>query len=333
MNRALALLIVLTAVLSANPTMEYFISEVQVAPDSFERVELHMYSHERQYPVDLSGWQIVTNAGVATIDSGVVLEDSSSFAVISHENTTGTFSLGDSADSISLTGGDCEPYVYGNDGWTPPAGMSASAYTFWAGMYPDLYLVCEWYLDATPTFGAPNDNHDGGIAGRVLDRFGQPLPWCTVTFRNQNGHASVGCDSTDGHYYTYPLGPGTYQVSARSDSTYLPTDYPDSVTIVADEWRDSINMTMYPAGVADERHGPGHRTLLRQRGRTLVLNADRPGTALVRVYDNLGRVRMSEKVTFSSGSNEVALTDLKSGVYFASCRLVDRTFNTKFVLY
>jgi len=90
---------------------------------------------------------------------------------------------------------------------------------------------------------------------------------------------------------------------------------------------------MYPAGVADERHGPGHRTLLRQRGRTLVLNADRPGTALVRVYDNLGRVRMSEKVTFSSGSNEVALTDLKSGVYFASCRLVDRTFNTKFVLY
>jgi hypothetical protein len=331
--RAAVLLIVFTAVLSANPTMEYFISEVQVAPDSLERVELHMYSHERQYPVDLSGWQIVTNAGIATIDSGVVLEDSTDFAVISRENSTGTFSLGDSADSIALPAGDCEPFVYGRDGWTPPAGMSSAAYTFWTGVYPDLYQVCEWYLDATPTFGAPNDDHSGGIAGRVLDRFGQPLPWCTVTFSNLNGHASVGCDSTDGHYYIYPLGPGTYQVSARSDSTYLPAYCPDSVTIAADEWRDSINMTMYPAGVAEEPGRATSQCFLHQCGRSLVLNADRPGTAVVTVFDNLGRVRMSEKMMLASGSNELALPALRSGIFFVSCRFGGQTLKTKLVLY
>jgi hypothetical protein len=63
------------------------------------------------------------------------------------------------------------------------------------------------------------------------------------------------------------------------------------------------------------------------------LNADRPGTALVTAYDNLGRVRMSEKVVLVSGSNELALPSLQSGVYFASCRLGERTLKTKFVLY
>jgi hypothetical protein len=72
---------------------------------------------------------------------------------------------------------------------------------------------------------------------------------------------------------------------------------------------------------------------LHQRGRTLVLDADRPGDALVSVYDNLGRVRMSEKVTLISGSNDLALPSLQSGVYLANCRFGERTLNTKFVLY
>jgi hypothetical protein len=70
-----------------------------------------------------------------------------------------------------------------------------------------------------------------------------------------------------------------------------------------------------------------------QRGRTLVLSTDRPGTALVAVYDDLGRARMSEEVALVAGSNEVALPGLRSGVYFASCRFRERTSNAKLVLY
>ena len=313
--------------------MQYFLSEVQVAPDSLERVEIHMYFGEPQYPIDLSGCQIVTNAGAATIDSGVVLQDSADFVVISRENTTGTFSLGDSADSIGLVGlGDVGWYSYGSYGWTPPPGMSAAVYAYWEGIWPYEYLVCCWYLDSTPTFGAPNDDRYGGIAGRVLDRFNRPLPWCSVLFRNASGNAYAGCDST-GRYVISPLGPGTYQVSAHSDSTYLPAYYPESVSIGVNGWQDSVNITMYPVGIAERQPTAGRPRFLRQRGRTLVLTADRPGTALVTVYDNLGRVRMSEKVALVSGSNELALPGLRSGVYFASCRFGERTVKTKLVLY
>jgi hypothetical protein len=80
---------------------------------------------------------------------------------------------------------------------------------------------------------------------------------------------------------------------------------------------DSINMTMYPAGVAEVGRRETPRGFLRQRGRMLVLMADQPGTALVSVHDDLGRVRMSEKVVLEMGRNELALPSLRSGVYFA----------------
>jgi len=334
MKRVVVFLTMLVAVSTANPTMEYFLSEIQVAPDSLERVEVHMYSRERQYPIDLSGCQIVTRAGVATIDSGIALHDSTDFVVISHENTTGIFSLGDSADSIELAGlgYDIDVYVYGGSGWAPPAGMSATVYAHWEGIWPDEYVVCQWYLDSTPTFGAPNDDRYGGIAGRVLDRFGRPLRWCLAWFRNATGSAYACCDTT-GRYIMSPLGPGTYQVSAQSDSTYLPAYYSDSVSIGVNGWRDSVNITMYPVGVSEGQRGATRQDFLRQRGRSLVLTADRLGTALVTVYDNLGRVRVSEKVTLVSGGNQLTLPHLSSGVYFASCRFGERTLKTKLVLY
>lgn len=335
MKRVAACLIALVAISVANPVVEYFFSEIQAAPDSLERIELHMYTNERPYPVDLSGWHITTNAGTATVDSGIVLQDSTDFVVISHENVSGPFALGDDSDDVWLDdpvqgGGD--HYWYGRYGWTPPADMSVAIYTHWEGVWPDEYLVGDWYLDSTPTFGAPNDDRYGGIAGRVLDRFGQPLEYCGVWFEASYGTGHATCDST-GRYVISPLGPGIYHVSAHSDSSYLPTYYPDSVSIGVNGWQDSINMTMYPASVGDGHSGATPGSFLSQRGRTLVLNADRSGAALVRVYDNLGRVRVSEKVALVSGSNELALPSLRSGIYFASCRFGERTLKTKLVFY
>jgi hypothetical protein len=42
---------------------------------------------------------------------------------------------------------------------------------------------------------------------------------------------------------------------------------------------------------------------------------------------------MSKKAMLISGSNELALPSLQSGVYFANCRLGQNTLKTKFVLY
>ncbi len=335
MAKVAVLSIVFMAALSANPTAEYFLSEIQAAPDSLERIELHMYTHERPYPVDLSGWHITTNAGTATLDSGIVLQDSTDFVVISRENVSGPFVLGDDSDDVWLddpVNGGGDHYWYGRYGWTPQADMSVVIYTHWEGVWPYDYLVGDWYLDSTPTFGAPNDDCYGGIAGQVLDRFGQPLENCWVRLQNAYGNGDVACDST-GRYVMSPLGPGTYQVSARSDSTFLPAYYPESASIGVNRWQDSINMTLYPVGLAEGRSTAEQATLLHQRGSSLVLSADRPGTAFVSVYDNLGRIRMSEKVRVVSGSNELALPSLQSGVYFVSCRFGERTLKTKLVFY
>jgi hypothetical protein len=322
------------AVAAANPVVEYFFSEIQVAPDSLERIELHMYSDARPYPVDLSGWSLTTNAGIATIDSGIALRDSNDFVIISRDNVSGPFALGDDSDNVRLEEGAGlrDNYSYGRCGWTPPADVSVAIYTHWEGVWPDEYLVGDWYLDSTPTFGAPNDDRYGGIAGRVLDRFGHPLEHCGVWFESSRGTGYATCDST-GRYVMSPLGPGTFRVSAHSDSTYLPTYYPESVSIGVNGWCDSINITMYPAGTAEEPRGMTRQGLVHQRGRSLVLTSDRPGTALVSVYDNLGRVRMTEKVVLVSDSNELALPSLSSGVYFANCRFGERTLKTKLVLY
>jgi hypothetical protein len=272
MKRAAACLIALVTIAVANPVVEYFFSEIQVAPDSLERIELHMYTPERAYPVDLSGWSLTTSAGVAIIDSGTVLQDSDDFIIISRDNVSGPFALGDDSDNVLLEEGSSlrDNYSYGRYGWTPSAGMSVAIYTHWEGVWPDEYLVGDWYLDSTPTFDAPNDDHNGGIAGRVLDRYGQPLEHCWVRLQNAHGNGGVTCDST-GRYVMSPLGPGTYEVSAHSDSTYLPAYYPEPCPIGVNGWLDSINMTMYPAGVAEEPLVTTKRVSLRQRGWDLEL--------------------------------------------------------------
>jgi hypothetical protein len=334
MTRVLVLLIAYVTALSANPVMEYFLSEIQVAPDSLERIEVHMYSNERPYPVDLSGWSLTTNAGIATIDSGIALQDSGDFVIISRDNVSGPFALDDDSDEVSLEdpygGGD--HYAYGGYGWTPPPGVSAAIYTHVEGAWPYSYLVGDWYIDSTPTIGQHNDDYSGGIEGRVLDWSGQPPRYCWVRFENVSGAGSVLCETT-GRYVMSPLGPGVYEVSAHGDSTYLPAYYPESVSIGVNGWEDSIDMTMYPAGVVEVPIRAESPVSLRQRGRTLVLAVGRPGTVVVSVYDNLGRVRMSEKVALVSGKNELDLPSLTSGVYFVSCRLRGRALKTKIVLY
>ncbi len=79
---ALAALLFAPGLCPANPVAEYFLSEIQVAPDSLERIEVHMYTRERPFPVDLSGWRVTTRTCTAYVDSGVMLLDASGRRVI-----------------------------------------------------------------------------------------------------------------------------------------------------------------------------------------------------------------------------------------------------------
>jgi hypothetical protein len=193
-----------------------------------------------------------------------------------------------------------------------------------------------WYIDESPTFGVYNDDSGGGIRGRTRDR-DSALNGATVHIMSVHGRGTMTVRTRadtlhgSGYFQLRPTGPGRFVVTVECPG-YLPYTYPDTLELAAnqDNW---LNIYLERACVAEGRAGLASLVSLRQRGRSLVLATDRPGKALVAVYDNLGRVRISERVRLVSGTNEVALPSLGSGVYFASCGFGDGTLKTKLVLY
>jgi hypothetical protein len=329
MTKTVALLMALIAISTANPTWEgIVVSEFETAPQWFERIELRSMLYPDRYPFEIGGSQITTNAGTAIIDSGVCFDSWPCLVVLDSTNTTGTFSLGDDSDYIRayLSDGNDTFYWevrYPGGSWVPPRGASASL----AGCY---------YIDLSPTFGEWNDDAGGGIWGHVRDQ-DSALNGATVRVKSAYGYGTLAVgtyrDSLygSGYFELKPTGPGRFVVTVEC-SGYLPYTYPETLELAVNEGRQ-LNIYLERAGVAEEQTNSTYVVSLHQRGRSLVMSADRPGTALLNVHDNLGRVRMSEKVALGSGSDELALPNLGSGVYFASCSLGERTLKTKFVLF
>jgi hypothetical protein len=331
MKRVVVFLTMLVAISLANPVLEIvFVEEFQTAPDSLERIELRPQL-DREFPFELGGAQIITNAGTATIDSGVRFESETSLVVVDRSNTSGTFGLGDDSDYVRLY----VPGVYDTfrlrypdnphwtyeGSWAPPMDACASLYSWnvYIPPYEDPVIFYTWYIDRTPTFGAGNDDYEGGIWGRVFGQDTQAISGATVRILSANGVSTMQTGEewwyTPGCFEQRPTGPGTFTVTAEYPG-YLPYTYPESIELGPNEGRE-ISIFLDPVGGTEEAADKASSVGLHQRGRTLVLTADRPGIALVTVYDNLGRVRLSEKVVLVTGSNEVALRGLQSGVYFA----------------
>ncbi|MCX6843476.1 MAG: T9SS type A sorting domain-containing protein [candidate division WOR-3 bacterium] len=330
MTRVAAFLIMLVAIAVANPVMTVVFSEIQTAPDSLERIELHMYSGLHGY--DLSGAQLITRAGTAVIDSGLAIGYDSTYVVIDRSNTTGVFSLGDDSDYVRLCiPGSYEtlsvrypanPFRAHDASWAPPFGASASILQWWEWQNGEWFDYYTWYVDETPTFGAANDDASGGICGYIRDDRGLPINGATVSISAAQGSVQMASRGVwfwpDGYFEQKPTGPGTFTVTAECPD-HLPGAYPDPIVLTPNELRE-ITITLDRVGMTEEAADKASCVGLHQHGQTLVVTADRPGTAFVTVYDNLGRVRMSEKVTLVSGSSEVPLSGLQSGVYFAEAR-------------
>jgi hypothetical protein len=339
-NVAICLLLS-AAALAANPIMEVALSEIRTAPDSCEFIELHVYNGGEY---DLSGATLTTGAGTAVIDSGVYLSRDG-YVVIDSTNTSGTFGLGDSADSIMLDipyGPEfrcvypANPHREAERSWAPPPGASASIFQWWEwDPGGDWYDVYTWYVDETPTPGSANDDTLGGIGGYVRDDHGQPVNEATVRMTASQGTAEMRSGHEyywpDGYFEQCPTGPGTFTVTAECPG-YLPGAYPDTIVLAPNELRQ-ITITLNPVGVADEKAQRPSAVKLRQRGRNLILTADRPGKAHLIVRDNLGRECLRTEINLLSGSTEVPLANLRSGVYFASCGFWERTSTAKLVLY
>jgi hypothetical protein len=304
MTRIVAALAVLVAFSSANPVFRSFVNEFQVAPDSCECIELHCNAWQPGFPLDLSGWEIQTEAGIAAVNSGTVLETESSFVVIGPHNTTGTFDLADSAGFIVLidTYGDTVEIVrypgdagngrfYDTESWTPPSGMSASMHC-WTWGWPDPILFLDWYTDSSPTLGYENDDGEAQICGTVRDRNLNPVDEAEVRISGPDGYETFMSWPTFEGTFQFHVGWGTFLVTAAKDG-YLPGAYPESVTVHVDEEVRGIDVILYPLGVEES---PVTRRPAQAAGRTLLL-------------DVLGR-RVAEM------EQAAGITGVTPGVYF-----------------
>jgi len=338
MTRFLVCLLFAAAVVAANPFVETYLSEVSV-DSAHQFVELCCAPMPQS--VDLSGWRIVTSLSACTLTyqlqyDEVLVVDSEALAIgdIGH----GTFRLNPLGDSVFLfddTGYVADHvhfprYPTGHD--SAPLPPATGSIAFWN--FDDFEgQSMNWYIDSTPTPGWENDDHSM-IAGSVTGTGGITLDEVMVVASGQSGRCHQGL-MAETDYGVSGLGAGKYAVKAyafHQGHSYQVT-YPESVAVGYSQTVGGINIVIPLTGVAKDATGNASRLGLGQRGRTLVLSADRPGAALVTVYDNLGRVGMSEKVIMVSGSYELPLHLLSSGVYFASCRFRERTANAKFVLY
>jgi hypothetical protein len=325
-----------------------YFSEFQVAPDSLERLELHVYSGSA--PVDLSGARIITRAGTAIIDSGIVL-DSSNYVVIDRSNTTGTFSLADDSDCVRLVIPPDTQYpqtltypanpnrnAYGS--WRPPSGLSC-ALTTWSEYWPpgfDYVDVQTWYVDSTPTFGLPNDDNEGGISGFIYDQSGQPLPEADVDMSASQGTAHMSSAIhwywPAGYYEEVPTGPGVFFVSAQKQG-YLPGCYPDSVRLNTNERRSDINIYLYPLGLVDRAVTAGRALpgIFWYANRLLVISKN-GGAARLTLSDELGRTVWNRTAVLRPGVNRLALDRRPgSGVYFARLLAREEQLAAKLVIY
>jgi hypothetical protein len=333
MKRIVLPVLLICGLAAANPVYEYIFSEVQVAPDSLERVELHDYSGYVQLPLDLYGWQLQTAAGICTVQTHVVLEDSTSYAVLDRTNLGPRFELNDTSDIVVLL--DPGNSWFAEAGYpdhpmncclAPPAGMSTSLYHVWVWQYPEPYEVVSWYMDATPTFGAANDDTIGGIRGRVLNDRGVPVPSSWVCASGAGGSLTTYTNSA-GQYELHPAGPGTYGLRAWCEGHELGY-YPDSVSLVANEWRDSIDIVIARTGILEDPPARPRTTIIRQQGRSLAIGGT--GESELALFDQSGRLVLSE---LGFGVWDLDLAVLRPGVYFARLVNGSNTLNRKIVLY
>ncbi|MGB7055267.1 MAG: carboxypeptidase-like regulatory domain-containing protein, partial [bacterium] len=187
-------LFAMVLVLSANPIMIEVINEFQVAPYDSERVELRYLQSAAGDTIftetfDLYNTEVVTPAGVAYVDTNILLAGMGQ-TVIDRSALTGVFELPEDTGYVMILGveslGDSIFYPGHATTWccapAPPYYCSAAKFHCYAYIWDDYYLISDWYIDSTPTFGAPNDDYPGClVSGYVYDNYSQPIFGARVT--------------------------------------------------------------------------------------------------------------------------------------------------------
>lgn len=244
----------------ANPIFISYINEIQAAPDSLQRIELHAIPSFGG-GINLGGWTIHTQAGVATINPNVFLP-ADGYVTIDATNTTGVFQINENNDFVSLYSNN--GYLIQSVSWptlqvnwnhapAPPVGGSICLYRN-PDYYFDLYLdVMNWYIDSTPSFNMANNDYSI-ISGRLLNSQGQGCVNCYVSADGRNGHARNVSDN-QGYYNLLGLGEGKYWITVwryQNQNFVQIGNYPESVYVGYSQQISNININLPISSIKED---------------------------------------------------------------------------------
>lgn len=313
----------------ANPIIVTYINEVQANPPSLQRIELHEIPEESSTTLNLSGYQIKTRAGVAIINSGVILP-AGGYVTIDATNTSGVFQINPLCDTIIFRYNansilDQVSWPYHPAGWqkapAPPLNGSIAMYrlnSLWEN-------IMNWYIDSTPTFGSVNDDWSS-ISGTVTQSQGIPAINHIVYASGRTG-ASCGITNALGQYTIQGLGADKYQISIYYNH-YLVATHQDSIELGYNQHLTNINIII-PIG---DIHQPNHsRISVKQFGIKMTNKSNlelscllqEPTQVIVHIY-NLNGVLLK---TFGysqlpTGYHTINLPlNLQNGIYFVAVHL------------
>lgn len=330
----LCVLALVVFALNANPIVVEVINEFQVAPYDSERVELRYLQSSALDTVfsdnhPLFNIAVGTPAGQALIDANLYLSGIEP-TVIDRAVLTGNFGLPDDSGFVSIGLFD-DSIRYPADAPAPPVYWSAAKFHCYTYVWNEYYLISDWYLDATPTFGAPNDDYPGCIAsGYVYDLSSQPLSGARVTATVFNTAAYVfppmpyyTCCTTstavNGAYSFDSLLPCWYEIVVCADG-----HLPDTQVVGQLCWIAPVaNINFYlPTGIAEYgEHNARNRSRVYPNPfyDYLHITLSEP-VGSVDIYDVTG-MRM-RRINNENKSTDfvVDCADLPRGIYFIALK-------------
>ena len=333
-------------VVLGNPIFYEIINEFQVSgstPDCIEFRFLASPAIDTVYTgmLPLLNTLIITPAGTSFIDTNIYLNGAECLA-INGSFLNGPFWLPYDVgyakvycDSVSVEDSLYYPghaTMYPQHAPTPPADCSAAKYFAFvydslSWYHPWYWLLRDWYVDSTPTFGAPNDDYPGCIvSGHVYDVNLQPLAGAHVTatidewfgiIHNPQGHykCRTTYTATDGSFLFDSLLPYNYYIDVSADS-YLPdTQYTDILCCT-----DPLNNLVFNLAVGIGEHWTnisfgGLSVFPNPFRRTINVVTD-DACNPIEIYDVTGELVM--RISNNDGSSFVRIdcSGLVAGVYF-----------------
>ena len=331
--------------LNANPIAIEVINEFQVAPYDSERVELQYLQSAALDTIftevfNLYNTEVLTPAGVAYVDTTIFLTGMGQ-TVIDRSVLMGIFGLPDDTGYVAVVFaepiGDSIFYPGHATMWpyAPVPSTYSSAAKFHCYVYMDYpleyWVIYDWYIDSTPTFGAPNDDYPGClVAGHVYDNSNQPLVGARVTANFSSlGSATfpqlpyytccTTYTATDGAYYFDSLLPYFYDIDVYVDG-YVPDTQSVGILCCTDPL---TNLNFYlETGIEENRkYDARARSFVRPNPfRSVLYIVMREPSKNVNIYDVTGKlIRQIDNQNLSTNLT-VDCADLPRGIYFVALK-------------